>query len=366
MSTEETKTETSGVAPAAEPALAEQKINVGALFKETREAMHMSVGDVAQHLKLSSAQVEALEADEHDKLPGAVFVRGFIRNYARLLGIDATPLLAPVETRKAAVPSLTETVPVSQDIPFPEKAGIPWHIYGIVIAVLAIPVLIFQFFYRDKPVDDVTTLQTHAVTLPTPQVVGEENQAASAPVAAETPTAMPAPVEAEKPVAEKPALEKKAEMPAATTQTWQAAPQAAKQEAAKTTTGVVDAVIGKNDAQTDSAQSQSDDAADNKSLDAAMSEQMLKHLKTVTVEPTDGTHALALTFDEDAWVEVYDARGQSIFWQLGKAGTTRHVSGIAPLVLVIGNAHSVHVSVDSKPLDITPYVRTDVARFKLQ
>lgn len=360
MSTEENNTQTSAL-PSVGMIGTEAKSSVGALFRAARESQHMSVADVAHHLKLSPSQVEALEADQHDKLPGAVFVRGFIRNYARLLGIDAAPLLAPVETRKVAVPPPTDTVPASQNIPFPEKAGIAWHLYGIVIAIFVIPVLIFQFFYRDKPVDDGTSVQSSSVALPTPQVMGEETKIASEPIAVETQIEMPASVEEEKkPAEEKPALEEKDKE-----EKTKPTPQVVdKKETTKETTSVVDDVIGKNDNASDV--DQGDQSADGKSLDSAMSEQMLKQLKTATVEATDGTHALTLAFDEDSWTEVYDARGQNIFWQLGKAGTTRHVSGIAPLVLVIGNAHSVHVSVDGKALDIAPYTRTDVARFKLQ
>src|SRR5258706_9374755 len=77
-----------------------------------REAQSLSVADVARQLKLSVHQVEALEAGEYHRLPGPVFVRGFIRNYARLLKVDpeqwlhsAADSLPRVEPRPAAPPS---------------------------------------------------------------------------------------------------------------------------------------------------------------------------------------------------------------------------------------------------------------------
>ena len=48
----------------------------------------LSVGDVAQTLKLGPRQVEALEDGDWQGLPGQTFVRGFVRNYARLLQLD--------------------------------------------------------------------------------------------------------------------------------------------------------------------------------------------------------------------------------------------------------------------------------------
>ena len=54
----------------------------------------LSITEIAQHLKLSPWQVEALEAGDYRRLPSPVFVRGFIRNYARLVKLDPAGLLA--------------------------------------------------------------------------------------------------------------------------------------------------------------------------------------------------------------------------------------------------------------------------------
>lgn len=65
----------------------------GAVLAAARVARGASLEDVSRLLKLSVAQVKALEADDHTQFSGAVFVRGFIRNYARLLHVDIEPLL---------------------------------------------------------------------------------------------------------------------------------------------------------------------------------------------------------------------------------------------------------------------------------
>lgn len=65
----------------------------GAVLAAARVARGASLEDVSRSLKLSVAQVMALEADDHSQFSGAVFVRGFIRNYARLLHVDIEPLL---------------------------------------------------------------------------------------------------------------------------------------------------------------------------------------------------------------------------------------------------------------------------------
>jgi cytoskeleton protein RodZ len=69
----------------------------GALLREARERQGLSLADVARHLKLSQRQVDAIEKDNFAALPGPVFVRGFMRNYARLVALDAAVLVAAAE-----------------------------------------------------------------------------------------------------------------------------------------------------------------------------------------------------------------------------------------------------------------------------
>lgn len=66
---------------------------VGARLRLAREMRQMTVDDVALALKLGPRQVEALEHGNWQGLPGQTFIRGFVRNYARLLQIDPAPLM---------------------------------------------------------------------------------------------------------------------------------------------------------------------------------------------------------------------------------------------------------------------------------
>ncbi|HEY6868910.1 MAG TPA: helix-turn-helix domain-containing protein, partial [Novosphingobium sp.] len=83
----------------------------GRRLREAREALGLTCHDVAQALKFSARQVEALERDDYSSLQGATFVRGFIRSYCRFLKLDPEPLLglltrdAPQETPEIVAPS---------------------------------------------------------------------------------------------------------------------------------------------------------------------------------------------------------------------------------------------------------------------
>jgi cytoskeleton protein RodZ len=72
-------------------------LGVGTALKAARERAGMSLGEVADRLKLSIRQLEAIEHDDFQQLPGATFVRGFVRNYARFLRLDPEPLMARLE-----------------------------------------------------------------------------------------------------------------------------------------------------------------------------------------------------------------------------------------------------------------------------
>jgi len=111
----------------------------GTALRAARERLGMSVADVAQHTRLASRQIEALEADDYDHLPELPFVRGFIRSYARLLQIAPEPLLAglPHEDH-SSVPRM----PPSVEAPFPSPFMVHRRNLILVGAVLLFLVLL--------------------------------------------------------------------------------------------------------------------------------------------------------------------------------------------------------------------------------
>jgi cytoskeleton protein RodZ len=91
-------------ADAGEPAQA--PVSPGAQLAAGREQLGWTVEQVASNLKLAPRQIHALERDDFAALPGTPSVRGFIRSYAKLLQMDATPLLAQAGGNVLASPSL--------------------------------------------------------------------------------------------------------------------------------------------------------------------------------------------------------------------------------------------------------------------
>ena len=92
------------------------KAGPGRMLAQLRAERALSIADVAQRLKYGARQIEALEAEEFDKLPGATFVRGMVRGYAKLLDTDPQPMLDELEQR---------VVPGEIDLDLRDK-GIPF------------------------------------------------------------------------------------------------------------------------------------------------------------------------------------------------------------------------------------------------
>lgn len=129
----------------------------GRTLAEARSRRNQTIAEVAQQLKLSVTQIEALEADDYARLPGPVFVRGFVRNYARLMELDGEALVAalalPQDQSQAGA-----AIPHSHNIPFPDGRGPRWPIYAAAIALLAAIVVLFEFIFSAPPAAVVTTV----------------------------------------------------------------------------------------------------------------------------------------------------------------------------------------------------------------
>lgn len=67
---------------------------VGQYLRRHRESRRMSVEEIARSTRVPMSSVERIESDQFDELPGEVFVRGFLKSYARSLGIECDDVLA--------------------------------------------------------------------------------------------------------------------------------------------------------------------------------------------------------------------------------------------------------------------------------
>ena len=159
----------------------------GAMLASLREEHKLAIADVAQRLKYGARQIEALESEDFDKLPGATFIRGMVRSYAKLLDADPQPLLDALDRRY--VPGEVDLDLRSKGTPFaPSGRGGTWAYLGLSVVVF---VVIAGVLYEWRT-GALPRVQFGQAAAPQPQV------AVPAPV--ETPAAAPeAPASAPQP-----------------------------------------------------------------------------------------------------------------------------------------------------------------------
>jgi cytoskeleton protein RodZ len=124
--------------------------SIGAELARAREERGLSISDVAQQLKFAPRQLEALEQDRFEQLPGGTFARGMVRSYARLLKVEPDPLLERMAGRFAAPDAGTLAARYSQPVPFSDNARRSTFVYlGLSLGVLVVAGGIAYSWYRD-------------------------------------------------------------------------------------------------------------------------------------------------------------------------------------------------------------------------
>lgn len=281
------------------------QLSVGQTLRAAREAQGMSLDDAAAHLRLMHRQIEAMEADEFASLGQSVFARGFVRNYARLLGLAPETLLARMEGAPA------ESAPITQDAPQAPSTWLssPWLILMLLATLIVVAVPVALYLWLNSEVEDDLPRQA-------PPSARMESAPARAPAPADPPAEAPeaAPADTTTEPTPDPAPASGPSDPAAPTPTVQD-PADAGAPAAPT--------------------------------------------------PVRGG-LLQFDFGDEAWVEVKDGNGRMVHRQLNPAGSRVDIQGQPPFDLVVGNATQVRMHYNGRPIDLKPFISVTVARFTLE
>ena len=303
--------------------------SLGQVFAAERERQGLSRADIAQRLHMSAYQVEALETGDYTRLPRGTFLRGFVRNYAKLIGLvpdDVMSLLDEGKPRDARPGIVVPTQNIRFD-PLGERFSSP-YVKAAALAVVAIAIgfaaMYWWLFIRPTPpaVAKKEPPVTHAL-VSAPEIV------AKAPIVAEA--AKPAePPKSEEPKKEEPKkAEAKKEEPAK-------APPPKPVEAPKAPPVAPPA--------TPPAEPKKDDV----------------------VRVGAGGSTLRFRFKGESWVEIRDSKGRILLSRLNPAGSDVEVSGKPPFNVVIGNAPDVELFYNDHEFDLEPHTKVAVARFTIE
>ncbi len=161
---------------------------IGKILREAREEQGMTLEDAAARLRLMHRQIEAMETDDFESLGQAVFARGFVRNYARLLGLAPETLLARMEGAPAEPTAVSNAEP-----PLPRSwLSSPWLILLLLglLVVVAAPVALYWWLNSEGEDGPGAHAPSVAQVRPAPVTAPP----AAKPVEAPPPAAPPAPV----------------------------------------------------------------------------------------------------------------------------------------------------------------------------
>ena len=312
---------------------------LGETLAAERERQGLSRADAAQRLHMSAWQVEALETGDFARLPKGTFLRGFVRNYAKVLGL-APESIMPLLVEDAPVHGRPGIVVPTQNIrfdPLHERLQNPYvkagSIAAVVIAV-ALAAMYWWVFIRPALPAAIAHKAAQAAPAPKPHLGAPEAVASTPPVA--LPETAPA-------VASTPAQELPSPQPAA--------PKAA---SAKSAAPAKSAPAAK------ATPPATAPAAETTPESATASTQ------PVTVVSGEGSGKLRFRFHGNSWVEIRDGRGKVILSKLNVAGSEAEVTGQPPFNVIVGNAPEVELSYNDHEVDLESHTKVAVARLTVE
>lgn len=139
--------------------------SLGHFLRHERELRQMSLEEIAQTTRIPIRMLQHIEDDQLDLLPGEVFARGFLKSYARSVGLPVDDVLTRYGERNKAV----ETAPAPITAIAPPQQG---RRFGIAIALVILLILftlalsiVLRPRQRDTPIELSQTTQVETQLL---------------------------------------------------------------------------------------------------------------------------------------------------------------------------------------------------------
>ncbi len=282
----------------------QSRLSVGEALTAARKSKNLEIDDVCAYLRLSPRQVLALENNDFSVLPEATITRGFIRNYARMLELDAEPLVRAYGAFSPSSQPQPISIP-SENIMMPGKEKRPrlWYVMVSVLILLLVASWLIYMDYSGEPSSGLAVALSETKMLPETR-----GQTVTLPDLSSTATAAEA--EMQLPSAE--AVFPGADLPVAPAAT-------ARIEADQTV-----------------------------ATHAALAEIRIKAR-------------------ENSWVRITDAANNKVMDKILTSDIEEILQGQPPFQVIVGNAPSTTLVFNQQTVDLAPVTGSDkVARLKLE
>jgi cytoskeleton protein RodZ len=311
----------------------------GKRMREAREALHWTHDHVARELHLSSRAVQDLEQDDYRFLPPPVFVRGYLRSYARLLGIPEQEIMDAYRQLRGEEQDVGIAAPDISAQAVGAGHRMRWLTYVIILSIVALPVIWW------KTQGSFKFWEAELVAGP-----GDERLLAAAdgnglngtPV---TPAVPPVGVGAT----------------AADDPSGMASDALLSGRGVEAEDGVaMVAPAGGSDLASSPPQLP---AVDAEALPATATASPAGSDSTTAASAADGQDTVVMRFASASWVQVVDGAGKRLLYETAPEGSTRTLRGEGPFKVVLGKPGGVVIELNGQPFDHRFSDKRGVARF---
>jgi cytoskeleton protein RodZ len=304
----------------------------GELLANRREELGLGLQHVADQLHITMHYVRAIESNAYDKLPGDIFVRGYIRSYASLLKLDVDTLINAYKHYASHRECVEQSVKNTKLKRRSDK-NLPWFIVSA-IALITVAIALWYFNADDSEgVPAAATLPT--VSAPRGAAVQSANTFVRQSVDLGTPASAAEPMTLS--------------------------------DDSLDAAEAVDSVVQDSGTENSEANVELDAAADEQSAevmppDAAqipeIPAQILPVGNVINVD-AGGDDVLKITFSGESIVQIDDSSEKQIYRDIRVAGDVLEVTGSAPFNILLGDAASTALTLNGSVIDFKTSIRVD-------
>lgn len=316
----------------------------GRRLRDARQARGLELARIADQLHLKPTLIAALEQDDYEALPGPVFIIGYLRNYARLLGLDPEPLLAAYRrSQPQAEPPPPKPVAAGRARAGGGHLGARLFSLAVILALLGLSYAWWQD-YRPALYPEGARIESASGDLE----LGAATPA-DAPLASLTAPAEPVGAFYEPPS------------------------ETAPEPSPPSTALVADEVIEAEGSATPAPPTSPSALATAEPAPAIAPVPVMPAAAVVTEPlsdpaaeaPTASSAGVVMEFSGPCWVDIRDSERRFKLFGEMKDGDRHVLAGTPPYSVIIGNAAAVRITVDGKPFELEGIARGNVARFTL-
>lgn len=340
----------------------------GELLRRERERQGLSLEEVAVQLNLRPAVVAGLESDQYTEIPIAAYRRGYLRAYARLMGLEESEVVGAYNRLYGDTKSDIERriTPVQVSRP-PSRVG-AWIFKLFTLLVIVGLIGLTLLWWQSRNGNDLLGLGGSEETAT--QSVNDEPTSDSANGDGDITTSPGTGDENLPPLPEEESQLGLVDENAASAQgtgnatgTPAGGDLATGQANAAATSAADDASATAGDT---AAAGNTTAGATNDTASADNGQATATAAAESTNAAADNTRQLSFIFNEQSWTEIFDANDRRILVGLQSAGTQATAEGEPPFRLTIGNASGVELTYRGKTVDLGAHTGgNNVARFTL-